>query len=94
MAKIHAPNKNYNGLSASVMFVNGIGECTDPHLISWFKAKGYEVVEENTELDEMTVKELKEYAETNEIDLGNATKKADILAKILETEEEPEKEGD
>jgi hypothetical protein len=93
MAKIIAPNKNYTGLSAGVMFVNGIGECTDPHLISWFKEKGYRV-EENTELDEMTVKELKEYAETNEIDLGNATKKADILAKILETEEEPEKEGD
>lgn len=107
MAKIHAPNKNYNGLSASVMFVNGIGECTDPHLISWFKEKGYRVEYDAAELnlpipdllgegdlnfEKMTVKELKEYAETNEIELGEATKKADILEKILEWEEEAEGE--
>ena len=67
VAKIIAPNKNYNGLSASVMFVNGIGECTDPYLISWFKKKGYRV-EEELNLDKMTVLELKEYAEANGID--------------------------
>ena len=34
------------------------------------------------DLDGMTVKELKAYAAENSIDLGNATKKADILDKI------------
>lgn len=34
------------------------------------------------DLDGMTVKALKEYAAENGIDLGNATKKADILAVI------------
>lgn len=81
VAKIHAPNKNYNGLSASVMFVNGIGECSDPYLISWFKKKGYRV-EEELNLDKMTVLELKEYAEANGIDLGGLTKKAEILEKL------------
>lgn len=81
MAKIIAPNKNYNGLSASVMFVNGIGECTDPYLISWFKKKGYRV-EEELNLDKMTVLELKEYAEANGIDLGGLSKKAEILEKL------------
>ena len=81
MAKIYAPNENYNGLSASVMFVNGIGECTDPYLISWFKKKGYRV-EEELNLDKMTVLELKEYAEANGIDLGGLTKKAEILEKL------------
>ncbi len=81
VAKIIAPNKNYNGLSASVMFVNGIGECTDPYLISWFKEKGYRV-EEELNLDKMTVLELKEYAEANGIDLGGLTKKAEILEKL------------
>ena len=33
-------------------------------------------------LDGMTVAELKEFAESNEIDLGNAKKKAEILAAI------------
>lgn len=32
-------------------------------------------------LDTMTVAELKDYAEANDIDLGEVTKKADILAK-------------
>ena len=81
MAKIYAPNKNYNGLSAGVMFVNGIGECSDPYLISWFKEKGYRV-EEEPSLDKMTVAELKEYAETNGIDLEGLTKKAEILEKL------------
>ena len=34
------------------------------------------------DLDGMTVKELKAYAEAHDIDLGDATKKADILAVI------------
>lgn len=47
-----------------------------------------EVEEENTEdeeektLTDMTVDELKEYAEKNNIDIGKATSKAGILEKI------------
>lgn len=81
MAKIFAPNKQYTGISAGVNFVNGIGECTDPYLISWFKEKGYRV-EEELSLDKMTVVELKGYAEANGIDLGGLTKKAEILEKL------------
>jgi len=43
MTKIIAPNKNYNGVSASVQFKNGIGETSDDYLIDWFKKNGYEV---------------------------------------------------
>ena len=43
MSKIIAPNKNYNGVSASVQFKNGIGETSDNYLIEWFKKNGYEV---------------------------------------------------
>lgn len=45
MAKIKAPNKQYNGISASVPFINGEGETNNPHLIEWFKENGY-IVEE------------------------------------------------
>lgn len=45
MAKILAPNKQYDGISAGIKFTNGVGECTDPYLINWFTSKGY-VVEE------------------------------------------------
>lgn len=43
--KVHAPNKNYTGVSASVAFCNGVGETEDPHLLEWFKSHGYEVQE-------------------------------------------------
>lgn len=43
MARIYSPNKQYNGISATVDFTQGVGECADPHLIEWFKEKGYTV---------------------------------------------------
>ena len=48
MAKIKAPNKEYNGTSAGVLFTNGIGETTDPALIGWFRSHGYAVEVEKT----------------------------------------------
>lgn len=40
------------------------------------------------QLSEMTIKELQAYADANGIDLGDATKKADILAAINAAEAE------
>ncbi|MGF9913732.1 hypothetical protein ABEX47_03355 [Paenibacillus ehimensis] len=91
MAKIYAPNTQYTGLSASVMFINGVGETSDPNLLEWFRDHGYIVEEETTEepaafgptpFEDMTLAELKEYAEKNQIDLKGLTKKDDILAAI------------
>lgn len=39
-------------------------------------------VQEETDLDKMNLSQLKRYAKKNGIDLGDATKKADILEKI------------
>ena len=52
--KVHAPNKNYTGVAASVAFCNGVGETEDPYLLEWFKSHGYELEEppkEETEED-------------------------------------------
>ncbi|WP_036709362.1 hypothetical protein [Paenibacillus pinihumi] len=43
MAKVIAPNSQYTGLSASVMFVKGVGETDDEYLLGWFEEKGYTV---------------------------------------------------
>ena len=43
MTKILCPNKQYTGVSASVPFVNGVGETDKPYLIDWFKKNGYTV---------------------------------------------------
>ncbi len=45
LAKIKAPNREYNGISAGVTFINGVGETSDPFIIGWFKERGYEVEE-------------------------------------------------
>lgn len=86
MAKILAPNEQYNGVSASVIFVNGHGETNKPELIEWFKKHGYTVEEEefnsSKTLEEMTVEELTAYANENNIDIGKATTQSGILDKI------------
>lgn len=45
MAKIYCRNKQYNGISAGVNFVNGVGVTDDPYLVSWFMENGYTVEE-------------------------------------------------
>jgi hypothetical protein len=51
LAKIYSPNKDYNGISANVLFVNGVGETNIPHLINWFKEHGYTVKYDAEELN-------------------------------------------
>jgi len=93
MAKVFSPNKDYTGISAGVYFSQGVGECTDPYLLGWFKSKGYTVEEieklDNSgdlDLQNMSIKELKAYAEEKKINLGKATSQEGILKKILEAE--------
>ena len=43
--KIYAPVKDANGIYASVLFVNGVGETDNLALIEWFKNHGYKVEE-------------------------------------------------
>lgn len=43
MAVIKAPNKDYAGVSAGVVFEKGVGNTDDPYLISWFQDHGYQV---------------------------------------------------
>ena len=56
--------------------INGTGEHVEA--VQEQIVKGHKVVDLNT----MTVDQLHGYAEENEIDLGDATKKADIIAAI------------
>ena len=64
--KIYAPNKNANGVYASVRFVDGIGETDDPVLIEWFRARGYTLAGNYTTtpikkpVEEVKVEEKKE----------------------------------
>jgi hypothetical protein len=44
--KIYAPVKDTNGVHASILFVNGVGQTDNPALIQWFKRHGYRVEDE------------------------------------------------
>lgn len=46
MAKVYAPLQDYNGISASVTFVNGVGETDNENLLEWFEERGYTVERE------------------------------------------------
>ena len=69
-------------------FVKGFFETNDEAVAEKLKGMGYEVTgEANAKpIEDMKVDELKAYAAENNIDLGEATKKADILKIIQEAE--------
>ncbi|MFT8313180.1 MAG: hypothetical protein ABF633_02875 [Clostridium sp.] len=93
MFKISSPNKDYTGVSASVAFSNGVGLTGRKELIPWFKDHKYEVEEIKDDVksvDDMTVDELKAYAEGKGIELTGLTKKDDILKKIKDSTPDPE----
>lgn len=67
MAKVYARLKDYNGISASVTFVNGVGETDNENLLEWFEEKGYTV--ERDEKPKRAKKATEEVAE--EVAEGN-----------------------
>ena len=83
MARIYSKNKKYNGISAEINFVNGVGVSTDSRLLSWFEENGYCIL---PELDEMNYKELTEYAKTKGLN-GIGMKKDELLHMLKEKEE-------
>ena len=49
MACIVAPNKEYAGISAGVLFRGGEGHTDSPYLIEWFRTHGYTAIEDKPE---------------------------------------------
>ena len=101
MAKIYSKNKQYNGISASVNFVNGVGESNLPHLLAWFQENGYTIVEDKREpsiYDSIPYKELTELARERGFN-GIGLKKEELIKALIlwdkehkEEQAEPEKE--
>ncbi|MEK5070261.1 hypothetical protein [Sporosarcina sp. FSL K6-1508] len=70
---------------AAIVAENVCGELVELDVIE----KGFELITiEPKRVEEMTVPELKEYATENDIELGEAKKRDDILAVIQSFEEE------
>ena len=75
MAKVYAPLKDYNGISASVEFVNGVGETDNENLLEWFEEKGYTV-----ERDEKPKRAKKSKEVTEETSEGATEEVAEEVA--------------
>lgn len=71
--KVFALNKQYTGTSASVPFLNGVGETEDPRLLHWFKSHGYEV-EDLPELEDSAEDQGEPQQENPEAPEENAEK--------------------
>lgn len=82
MAKIIAPTKGYNGISASVTFKAGVGYTDDPHLLEWFERKGYTVESEEPAGEKKSTKAEKKAAE--EKAAAEEKIKAELAAKAEE----------
>ena len=88
MAKIIAPNKDYNEVSATVSFVGGVGETSDPWLISWFKSNGYEVQEDEQQADEEAESQEDEQQADEEAESQEDEQQADEEAESQEDDAE------
>lgn len=75
MAKVYAPNKAYNGITATVRFLQGEGETDNPKLLKWFEKKGYRVVKEQSYIltDEKKVDESVQVLDENAVEQKNNT---------------------
>lgn len=71
--KIYAPNKQANGVYASVLFVDGVGETDNPRLIEWFKSHGYTVEKSVEKCEEVIEKLLEKCDEPKEPDFDAMT---------------------
>lgn len=94
MAKVYAPNKDYNGVTASVPFTNGVGFSSNPYLLDWFKEHGYKVEDDiaeakseaNTDISQLSYEELKTLAKDKGVDGYHKMKKEELLDALKDSE--------
>lgn len=99
MAKVYAPNKDYNGVTASVPFTNGVGFSSNPYLLDWFKEHGYKVEDDiveddiaeakseaNTDISQLSYEELKSLAKDKGVDGYHKMKKEELVDALKDSE--------
>lgn len=94
MSKITTPVEGFTGTVVGVTFVDGVGETKDEGALAYFERQGYTVdagetapvVPDGAPSLDWTAAQLKAYAESKSIDLGDAKNKPDILAKLTPVE--------
>jgi hypothetical protein len=89
--KIESPVKGFNGQVVGVTFTDGIAKTDNEGALGYFARHGYTVGEtekqevkipEGKPTDVWTNAQITAWAAAHEVDLGDASKKADMLAAI------------
>ncbi len=91
--KVTTPVEGFTGTVAGVQFTDGKGETDSESALAYFRRHGYGVGTSEAKdpagnpdpadnLADLTVAQLRKYAKDKGIDLGDAEKKADILAAV------------
>jgi len=88
MPRITTPVAGYTGEVVGVSFTDGVGETTDDALLGYFRRHGYRIDEQDESVEipegkpsrQWNKPQLAAYAEREDIDLGDASTKDDILA--------------
>ena len=94
MAKVYAPNRDYNGVTASVPFTNGVGFSSNPYLLDWFKEHGYKVEDDiaeakseaNTDISQLSYEELKTLAKDKGVDGYHKMKKEELVDALKDSD--------
>lgn len=96
--EIRTPVKGFTGEVVGVAFAGGVGHTDDPNRLAYFRRHGYEIVTEAEstpkKAEDMTKAELIAHAQANNIDLGDAKTKAEILAAVTAAAEQPAGDGE
>lgn len=88
---VRTPTPRFSGTVAGVIFQDGVGETSDPRALAYFHRHGYTVEQPTPEappfpagdpVEAWKVDELRAWAKANNITLGEAKNKPDILAAI------------
>lgn len=78
MPKVYAPNKHYTGISASVPFVDGVGETDNEYLLEWFEKSGYQIEEKDADPEPASENEPKTLEEMSATELRDLAKQLGI----------------
>lgn len=94
MATVHTPVKGFTGTVVGVDFKDGVGETESIHALGYFERQGYKIAWPDSETPTGTpskswkVDELRAFAAVNDVLLGDAKTKEEILAILLPSKDE------
>ena len=84
--KIETPVRTYNGLSAGVPFIQGVGYTDSEERMKWFKSKGYKVTNQEEAIQEIMDSEDETKILEEDLEVENQVEEEDLEEEVEEVE--------